>query len=79
MGLDAAYPSVNQAALEDELLSSEPEDEAAARFFRFFKPFFSSLPAPAAPRVSGSSSLGSMKRGRALGLSSCCVRVGRAV
>jgi hypothetical protein len=73
-----------EAAPEESLLSSESEseeeeedDDGASRFFRFFEPGCAA--SPAAPRASGSSSLGSMKRGRTLGLSSCCVRVGRAV
>lgn len=59
---------------DEELLSSESDDEEllsesdedALRFLRFLEPLFlSSSPPAAAPRASGSSSLGSRKRGRA--------------
>ena len=59
---------------DEELLSSESDDEEllsesdedASRFLRFLEPFFlSSSPPAAAPRASGSSSLGSRNRGRA--------------
>ena len=50
---------------DDELLSESEED--ASRFLRFLEPllFLSSSPPAAAPRASGSSSLGSRNRGRA--------------